>query len=74
MEIKTRPCRSIQPCYNYTWSVTPWRDCQILPQVKLTPSTCGAGYQTRNISCVRSDGKLMETSYCFESSLAMPPR
>ncbi|CAB3989433.1 Hypothetical predicted protein, partial [Paramuricea clavata] len=74
MEIKTRPCRSNQPCYNYTWSVTPWRDCQILPQVKLTPSTCGAGYQTRNISCVRSDGKLMETSYCFESSLETPPK
>ena len=72
IEVKTRPCWNSQPCYNYTWSVTPWQECVILPSV--TPSPCGAGYQIRNISCVRSDGKLVETSYCFEASLELPPK
>ena len=71
-EVKTRKCWNSQPCYNYTWSVTPWQACVILPSV--TPSVCGAGYQIRNISCARSDGKLVETSYCFEANLEFPPK
>ncbi|XP_028399703.1 thrombospondin type-1 domain-containing protein 7B-like [Dendronephthya gigantea] len=74
VEVKIRPCWTKQPCYKYTWSVTPWKKCMLLPQSKLTPPTCGAGYQTRNVSCLRSDGKLAETSHCLESSMNMPPK
>ena len=74
VERKSRQCVNNQPCYNYTWEVTPWNVCEILPQMKLKPTICGAGYQTRNISCMRSDGKLVGTSYCFESNLELPPK
>ena len=71
VEMEVRPCTMVPSCYTYRSVVSEWKKCTLLPQTK---SKCGAGYQTRNISCLRSDQTLVEASFCYKELFTAHPK
>ncbi|XP_077563827.1 thrombospondin type-1 domain-containing protein 7A-like isoform X4 [Haemaphysalis longicornis] len=53
--IQRKPC-PFKPCYH--WSVGGWSQCD------LNGADCGFGIRTRDVSCHRSDGALVDNSFC----------
>ncbi len=44
--------------YSYSWYVGAWGGCSV---------NCGGGVQTRDVHCVRNDGRTVEDIYCLMS-------
>jgi len=48
-----------ETCPTYSWTNGDWTDCS---------STCGAGHRARDVSCVSTDGTVVDSSFCDSSS------
>lgn len=70
---ESRFCNAVPPCYTYKWVENKWKKCELLPQTKSKQTNCGAGYQTRSVSCLRSDQKVVQGSLCLKSLLRAAP-
>ena len=52
------PCNNI-PCYTYHLNEGNWGKCYVDGQ------GCGQGVQSRETTCLRSDGKIVSLHFCF---------
>ena len=56
--IKVQAC-DLRVCHTYHWHSEEWGDCSIDQSM-----VCGQGIMTRKIRCRRSDGMIVDNSYC----------
>uniref|UniRef100_A0A8C9SRK1 Thrombospondin type-1 domain-containing protein 7A n=1 Tax=Scleropages formosus TaxID=113540 RepID=A0A8C9SRK1_SCLFO len=52
-------------CFTYHYNLSDWSTCMLSEN-----AVCGLGRRTRLLDCVRSDGKVVEASFCEELGLA----
>ncbi|KAG7464148.1 hypothetical protein MATL_G00184190 [Megalops atlanticus] len=61
---ETEACMLNSTCFTYHYNVSDWSTCQLNEN-----AVCGKGVKTRQLDCVRSDGKVEELSMCEEMGL-----
>ncbi|TSK20124.1 Thrombospondin type-1 domain-containing protein 7A [Bagarius yarrelli] len=76
-----RECE-IQPgpaslCPGYRWKTHKWRRCQLVPwsirqDTRGAQEGCGAGLQTRAVSCRQLDGSIADIAQCLKFASSMP--
>lgn len=60
---------------HYSWDIGHWSDCHILPTPLSThtdSSACGLGYRNRSISCVDTEGEMVDELLCYQLSGDVP--
>ncbi|KAB0364397.1 hypothetical protein FD754_008553, partial [Muntiacus muntjak] len=60
---QVRPCLLNENCFQFQYNLTEWSTCQLSEN-----ATCGQGFRTRLLSCVRSDGKPVAMDECEQVS------
>ncbi|XP_006824202.1 thrombospondin type-1 domain-containing protein 7A-like [Saccoglossus kowalevskii] len=72
-----KPCNELPTCmekhqYSYKTKISPWSSCA--PNIDFTNSSVASlnrpviGYQKREVTCTRSDGKSVSKKLCFDNS------
>ncbi|XP_017564196.1 thrombospondin type-1 domain-containing protein 7A isoform X2 [Pygocentrus nattereri] len=75
-----KDCVSPRPdsaCLVYRWKTHKWRRCQLVPwsirqQSMGAQEGCGAGLQTRAVSCRQLDGSVTDIGQCLKFASSMP--
>ncbi|XP_056331057.1 thrombospondin type-1 domain-containing protein 7A [Danio aesculapii] len=72
-----KDCAAPAVCPGYRWKTHKWRKCQLVPwsirrDSKGAQENCGAGIQTRAVSCRQLDGGLADVLQCLRSASSMP--
>ncbi|XP_073780615.1 thrombospondin, type I, domain containing 7Ab isoform X3 [Danio rerio] len=72
-----KDCAAPSVCPGYRWKTHKWRKCQLVPwsirrDSKGAQENCGAGIQTRAVSCRQLDGGLADVLQCLRSASSMP--
>uniref|UniRef100_A0A8C1F8A1 Thrombospondin, type I, domain containing 7Ab n=1 Tax=Cyprinus carpio carpio TaxID=630221 RepID=A0A8C1F8A1_CYPCA len=72
-----KDCATPSVCPGYRWKTHKWRKCQLVPwsirrDSKGAQENCGAGVQTRAISCRQLDGTVADVVQCLKFASSMP--
>uniref|UniRef100_A0A673GSM3 Thrombospondin type-1 domain-containing protein 7A-like n=1 Tax=Sinocyclocheilus rhinocerous TaxID=307959 RepID=A0A673GSM3_9TELE len=72
-----KECATPSVCPGYRWKTHKWRKCQLVPwsirrDSKGAQENCGAGVQTRAISCRQLDGTVADVVQCLKFASSMP--
>uniref|UniRef100_A0A671R8R0 Thrombospondin type-1 domain-containing protein 7A n=1 Tax=Sinocyclocheilus anshuiensis TaxID=1608454 RepID=A0A671R8R0_9TELE len=72
-----KDCPTPSVCPVYRWKTHKWRKCQLVPwsirrDSKGAQENCGAGVQTRAISCRQLDGTVADVVQCLKFASSMP--
>ncbi|KAF4070108.1 hypothetical protein AMELA_G00298470, partial [Ameiurus melas] len=75
-----RECEIPRPasvCPGYRWKTHKWRRCQLVPwsirqDTRGAQEGCGAGLQTRVVSCRQLDGSVADVAQCMKFASSMP--
>uniref|UniRef100_A0A8C1X0D4 Thrombospondin type-1 domain-containing protein 7A n=1 Tax=Cyprinus carpio TaxID=7962 RepID=A0A8C1X0D4_CYPCA len=72
-----KDCATPSVCPGYRWKTHKWRKCQLVPwsirrDSKGAQENCGAGVQTRAISCRQLDGTVADVFQCLKFASSMP--
>ncbi|XP_017308235.1 thrombospondin type-1 domain-containing protein 7A [Ictalurus punctatus] len=75
-----RECEIPRPasvCPGYRWKTHKWRRCQLVPwsirqDTRGAQEGCGAGLQTRAVSCRQLDGSVADVAQCMKFASSMP--
>uniref|UniRef100_A0A672T3S8 Thrombospondin type-1 domain-containing protein 7A n=1 Tax=Sinocyclocheilus grahami TaxID=75366 RepID=A0A672T3S8_SINGR len=72
-----KDCPTPSVCPGYRWKTHKWRKCQLVPwsirrDSKGAQENCGAGVQTRAISCRQLDGTVADVVQCLKFASSMP--
>ncbi|KAI7806178.1 putative thrombospondin type-1 domain-containing protein 7A-like [Triplophysa rosa] len=72
-----KDCGTPSVCPGYRWKTHKWRKCQLVPwsirrDSRGAQENCGAGVQTRAISCRQLDGTLVDVAHCLRFANTMP--
>ncbi|TRY56858.1 hypothetical protein DNTS_013949 [Danionella cerebrum] len=72
-----KECSTPSVCPGYRWKTHKWRKCQLVPwsirrDGKGAQENCGAGVQTRALSCRQQDGTAVDVAQCLQFASNMP--